>query len=128
MATEGKPLIERFRVVGNVLKLTRRFDPRYQSRAGSELMDIVSSLASEGEGNEVVLDISDAVALPSMMIGILYEAKDLTGKAGKKLKIRIKETTYNRLKTLGLGGYFSPPEGGGVHEDLELIADEPTAE
>lgn len=120
----AKPSMERFQVFGNVLKLTPRFDPRYQSRAGMELMNIVSSLAAESEGPEVVLDISDADALSSMMIGMLCEARELTDKAGKKLKIRLKAATYERLQKLGLAGVFSsPPRGDGVSDDLELVAD-----
>ena len=123
MAKE-KPSMERFQVFGNVLKLTPRFDPRYQSRAGMEFMNIVSSLAAESEGKEVVLDISDANALPSMMIGMLCEARELTDKAGKKLKIRLKTATYNRLQSLGLAGVFSsPPREDGVSDDLELVPD-----
>lgn len=121
---DGKPSMERFRVSGNVLKLTPRFDPRYQSRAGMEMMNIVSSLAAESAEPEVVLDISDADALPSMMIGMLCEARDLADKAGKRLKIRIKTATYNRLESLGLARVFSsPPREDGVYEDLELVAD-----
>lgn len=124
MANNGKPSMERFQVQGNVLKLTPRFDPRYQSRAGLELMNIVTSLAAESEGAEVVLDISDANAFPSMMIGILCEARELTDKAGKKLKIRLKEATYNRLQKLGLADSLSsPPSANGLSEDLELVAD-----
>ena len=125
MAPENKAPMERFQVNGNVLKLTPRFDPRYQARAGMELLNIVSSLAAEESGSrEVVLDISDANALPSMMIGMLCEARDLTDKAGKKLKIRLKTATYNRLQSLGLAGVFSSqPQADGVSEDLELILD-----
>ena len=123
MSEERKVVMERFLVSGNVLKLTPRFDPRYQSRVGMELMNIVSGLALEKENAEVVLDISDAEALPSMMIGILYEASDLTGKAGKKLRIRLKQTTYDRLQSLGLGSVFTPAgtdaESGGV----EILAE-----
>ena len=117
--------MERFQVNGNVLKLTPRFDPRYQSRAGMEMMSIVSSLAAGSGESEVVLDISDAEQLPSMMIGILCEARDITDKAGKKLKIRLKTATYNRLQSLGLAGVFSgaPSGGHGVSEDLELVPD-----
>lgn len=120
--------MERFQVKGNVLKITQRFDPRYQSRAGNELMNIVSSLAAESEGSEVVLDISDAMALPSMMIGILYEAKDLTGKAGKRLKIRLKKDTYDRLRSLGLGGVISSSDVDGDPDGLELVADSASPE
>ena len=124
MAKEGRPSMERFQVSGNVLKLTPRFDPRYQSRAGMELMNIVSSLAAESSEPEVVLDISDSIALPSMMIGMLCEARDLTDKAGKRLKIRIKAAAYQRLKALGLADVFcSPAKGEGMFEDLELVAD-----
>ncbi len=122
--TREKTSMERFRVSGNVLKVTPRFDPRYQSRAGTEFMNIVSGLATGSEGKEVVLDISDANALPSMMIGMLCEARDLTDKAGKKLKIRLKAATYSRLQSLGLAGVFSsPPRGDGVPDDLELVPD-----
>lgn len=127
MANNGKPSMERFQVHGNVLKLTPRFDPRYQSRAGLELMNIVTSLAAESEGPEVVLDISDANAFPSMMIGILCEARELTDKAGKKLTIRLKEATYNRLQQMGLAESFSsPPRADGLPEGLELVADSPS--
>ena len=124
MAKDGKAAMERFQVFGNVLKLTPRFDPRYQSRAGLELMNIVSSLAAESTEQEVVLDITDATAIPSMMIGMLCEARDLTDKAGKRLKIRIKSATYKRLQELGLAGVFSnaPREDGGS-DDLELVPD-----
>lgn len=117
--------MERFQVNGNVLKLTPRFDPRYQSRAGMELMNIVSSLAAESGHPEVILDISDAGHLPSMMLGILCEARDIADRAGKKLRIRLKIATYNRLRTLGLGGLFSTSPCGdpGASEDLELVAD-----
>ncbi len=119
-----KPAMERFKVSGNVLKLTPRFDPRYQSRAGMEFMNIVSSLAAESGNREVVLDISDANALPSMMIGMLCEARELTDRAGKKLKIRLKTATYNHLQSLGLAGVFSsPPREDGVPDDLELVPD-----
>ncbi len=124
MATEGSQSMERFQVKGNVLKLTPRFDPRYQSRAGMELMNIVSSLAAESGDSEVVLDISDAASLPSMMIGMLCTARDLTGKAGKKLKIRLKTSTYSRLQSLGLAGMFSAPPAPGPDSaiaDLELV-------
>lgn len=123
MANDSKPSLERFQIHGNVLKLTTRFDPRYQSRAGMELMNIVSSLANEGEGPEVVLDICDSNAFPSMMLGILSEAKDLTDKAGKKLKVRLKATTYNRLQMLGLTDSFAKTahEGDG-QDNLELVA------
>ena len=124
MANQGKTPLERFQVHGNVLKITPRFDPRYQSRAGMELLNIVSSLAAESGNPEVVLDVSDAIALPSMMIGMLCEARDLTDKAGKKLKIRLKAATYNRLQSLGLADVFSSrPREDGVPEDLELVAD-----
>ncbi|MCC8167652.1 MAG: hypothetical protein LIQ31_16315 [Planctomycetes bacterium] len=114
----------RFEVHGNVLKLTPRFDPRYQSRAGTELMNIVTSLAADSTSPEVVLDISDAQAVPSMMIGMLCEARDVTDKAGKKLKIRLKTATYHRLQSLGLANVFStPPADGSVSEDLELVSD-----
>lgn len=123
MAKE-KASMERFQVFGNVLKLTPRFDPRYQSRSGMEFMNIVSSLAAESGNDEVVLDISDTTALPSMMIAMLGEARELTDKAGKKLKIRIKAATYNRLQSLGLAGVFSsPPRADGMPDDLELVAD-----
>lgn len=89
-----------------------------------ELMNIVSSLAAESGSPEVVLDISDTKALPSMMIGMLCEARELTDKAGKKLKIRLKTTTYNRLQSLGLSGIFSSqPRADGMSDDLELIPD-----
>ncbi len=124
MSNSGKTQIERFQVNGNVLKITPRFDPRYQSRAGMELLNIVSGIAAESADPEVVLDISDATALPSMMVGMLCEARDRTGKAGKKLKIRLKAATYTRLQSLGLAGAFSSrPRGDGVPEDLELVAD-----
>ncbi len=124
MASQGKTPVERFQVSGNVLKIMPRFDPRYQSRAGMELLNIVSSLAVENENPEVVLDISDATALPSMMIGMLCEARDLADRAGKKLKIRLKAATYGRLQSLGLAGVFtSRPRGDGVPEDVELVAD-----
>ena len=124
MARDGRTTMERFQVNGNVLKLTPKFDPRYQSRAGLELMNIVSSLAAESEGEEVVLDITDAYAIPSMMIGMLCEARGLTDKAGKRLKIRIKTATYKRLQDLGLADVFSsaPREDGGA-DDLELVPD-----
>jgi anti-anti-sigma regulatory factor len=116
--------VERFQVCGNVLRITPRFDPRYQSRAGMELLNIVSGLAAESGETEVVLDISDATALPSMMIGMLIEARDLTDRAGKKLKIRLKTATYARLQSLGLADAFSSsPRVDGVPEDVELIAD-----
>ncbi|MCC8190336.1 MAG: hypothetical protein LIP77_06810 [Planctomycetes bacterium] len=116
--------MDRFQVTGNVLKVTPRFDPRYQSRASLEFMNIVSILATEGEGSEVVLDITDAAALPSMMIGMLCEARGLTDRAGKRLKIRLKTGTYNRLQALGLAGVFSsPPRADGVPDDVELVAD-----
>ncbi len=114
----------RFKVSGNVLKLTPRFDPRYQSRAGMELMNIVSSLAADVPDQEVVLDISDAVSMPSMMVGMLCEAKSVTDKAGKKLKIRLKSSTYERLRTLGLAGVFAlSPREGEAADDLELVED-----
>jgi anti-anti-sigma regulatory factor len=121
---DNKPSMERFQVTGNVLKLTPRFDPRYQSRAGMEFMNIVSGLAADSGSREVVLDISDANALPSMMIGMLCEARELTDRVGKKLKIRLKTATYNRLQSLGLAGVFSsPPRADGVSDDLELVPD-----
>ncbi len=124
MAKEENSSMERFQVRGNVLKLTPRFDPRYQSRAGMEMMNIVSSLAAESDGSEVVLDISDASSLPSMMIGMLCTARDLTGKAGKRLKIRLKTATYNRLQALGLAGMFAAAPGpDAATADLELVPD-----
>lgn len=124
MAKDAKISMERFQVYENVLKLMPRFDPRYQSRAATEMMTIISSLAAESAEPEVVLDISDANALPSMMIGMLCEARTLTDKAGKKLKIRLKAATYNRLQSLGLAGVFSsPPRADGMSDDLELVPD-----
>lgn len=122
MANAGKSSMERFQVTGNVLKITPRFDPRYQARAGTELMNIVSSLATEGQDPDVVLDISDAQALPSMMLGILVEAKDLAGKAGKNLKVRLTKDTYDRLSGLGLGGMFAAGADG-APEGLEILMD-----
>ena len=125
MAQDARQPLERFKVNGNVLKITPRFDPRYQSRAGMELMNIVSSLATEGDSSEVVLDISDAVSLPSMMLGIITEARDLTNKAGKKLKIRIKTATYNRMQSLGVGNVFPQSTAAAVEgsDEIELISD-----
>ncbi len=124
MVTNASTPVERFQVSGNVLKIMPRFDPRYQSRAGMELLNIVSSLAVESGNAEVVLDISDATALPSMMIGMLCEARDLADRAGKKLKIRLKAATYSRLQSLGLADVFSSrPREDGVPDDVELIAD-----
>ncbi len=54
MVNNGNTPVERFQVSGNVLKITPRFDPRYQSRAGMELLNIVSSLAVESGNEEVV--------------------------------------------------------------------------
>lgn len=117
MQQATRPSIERFQVSGNILKLTPRFDPRYQPRAGIELMNIISSLAEQAEGREVVLDMSDASSMPSMKLGFLQEAQDLTAKLGKKLKVRIKTETYNRLHPLGVLGGLSPADGS-----LELVA------
>lgn len=116
MQTPPRRTLERFRVSGNILKLTARFDPRYQPRAGMELISIISSLAREGEGQEVVLDMSDASSMPSMMLGFLKEAQEVTLKSGKKLKVRLKEDIYNRLLPLGVLGAFSPTDGS-----LELV-------
>ena len=123
MAMDGCRSMERFQVCGNVLKLTPKFDPRYQSRAGMELINIVSSLASEGQDPEVILDITDAEAFPSMMFGILCEARDLTDKAGKRLKIRLKKSTYDRLCGLGLERVFTHTPAHGGPDGLELVAE-----
>ncbi|MDR0361706.1 MAG: hypothetical protein LBJ46_03320 [Planctomycetota bacterium] len=125
----AKPSLERFKVFGNILKLTARFDPRYQPRVGMEMMNILSSLAEECSTPEVVLDMSDAASMPSMMIGFLHEAKELTNKAGKQLRIRIKTDTYNRLQPLGVWGDFSPtPKAGGDSGSLELVPAAPPAD
>ncbi len=102
MENDRRQSLERFKVDGNTLKLTTRFDPRYQPRARMELMTIISSLAEESEGGEVVLDLSDAASVPSMMLGFLHEAQEVTSKSGKRLKLKFKEETYNRLNTLGV--------------------------
>lgn len=125
----ARPSLERFKVSGNILKLTPRFDPRYQPRVGMEMMHILSSLAEECSTPEVVLDMSDAASMPSMMIGFLNEAKEMTTKAGKKLRIRIKAETYNRLEPLGVWGNFSPSKGGAAGSgSLELVPDAQSAE
>ncbi|MDR1612015.1 MAG: hypothetical protein LBT97_04435 [Planctomycetota bacterium] len=125
----AKPSLERFRVSGNILKLTPRFDPRYQPRVGMEMMHILSSLAEECSTPEVVLDMTDAASMPSMMIGFLHEARELAAKAGKKLRIHIKAETYNRLEPLGVWGSFSPAkEKAGNSGSLELVPDRPSGE
>ena len=116
MEPRSSTSIERFQVSGNILKLTPRFDPRYQPRAGMELMNIISSLAQQGEGGEVVVDVSDAGSMPSMMFGFLQEAKEVTARQGKKLKIRINPETYQRMYSLGVLGGLSPADGS-----LELV-------
>ncbi len=129
--SNGASGVSRFQVQGNVLKVTSRFDPRYQSRAGMELLNIVSGLAAESGSPEVVLDVSDTSAIPSMMIGMLIEAGDLAGRAGKKLKIRLKAGACDRLQELGLSALFSSPlRADGVWEEVELMpgASEPGLE
>lgn len=108
--------LERFKVSGNILKLTPRFDPRYQPRAGMELMSILSSLASETDTGEVVLDMSDAASMPSMMLGFIQEAQEMATKSGKRLKVRLKTATYNRLEPLGVLTNLSVENGS-----LELV-------
>lgn len=124
MSSQETSVIERFQVQGNVLKVTPRFDPRFQSRAIMELINIVSSLAEEEKGPEVVLDISAAASIPSMMFGMFCSARDLADKAGKRLKIRFKRDTYRRLQELGLGGIFTPPvNADSEYVELEMAAD-----
>lgn len=125
MPTGEMPHTARFLVNGNVLKLTRRFDPRYQSRSGMELINIVSSLAAERQDSEVVLDISDASAIPSMMIGIIFEAREMTDKAGKKLRIRLKKSTFDRFRDLGLDSVFTPAQNAGDSESMDVVAEQP---
>jgi len=117
MESPQRNSLERFKVSGNILKLTTRFDPRYQPRASMELMSIISSLAMDGKGGEVILDMSDAAAMPSMMLGFLQEAQEVTLRSGKKLKVRIKSETYNRLNSLGVLGGLSAADGS-----LELVS------
>ena len=111
MEPQGRPSLERFRVSGNILKLTSRFDPRYQPRAGMELMNIIASLAQQGECSEVIVDVSDAGAMPSMMFGFLQEAKEVTAKLGKRLKVRLNTATYERMNSLGVLNGLSPDDG-----------------
>lgn len=117
MESSRKMTLERFKVSGNILKLTPRFDPRYQPRAGMELMSILSSLARESVTGEVILDMSDAASMPSMMFSFLQEAQEMTTKSGKRLKVRLKSETYDRLHPLGVLGALSPVDGS-----LELVA------
>lgn len=116
MSMSANTSLERFKVQGNILKLTTRFDPRYQPRAGMELMNIISSLAEESEGNEVVLDMSNTASMPSMMFGFLTEAQDVAIKSGKKLKVRLNTDMYHRLESLGVMGSFSESDGS-----LEIV-------
>lgn len=118
--TERKTL-ERFRVSGNILKLTTRFDPRYQPRAGMEMMNIISSLSEESGNEEVVLDMLDAVSVPSVMLAYLEEARELTNRVGKKFKVRLKTSAYNRLQPLGVLRVFAPNQTPG-DDSMELIA------
>lgn len=111
--------LERFKVSGNILKLTPRFDPRYQPRAGMELMSILTNLASEDGCDEVVLDMSESASMPSMMFGLLQEMQEITSKSGKRLKVRLKSETYDRLNPLGVLGDLSTADGS-----IELIEKE----
>ena len=81
-----------------------------------ELMNIIASLAQQGESSEVVVDVSDAGAMPSMMFGFLQEAKEMTERQGKKLKVRIDPKTYERMNILGVLNGLSPTDG-----TLELV-------
>lgn len=124
MAGYSEIPLDRFRVQGNRLELTERFDPRYQPRAGAEMMDILASLAQECSDEEVVIDLSRAASMPSMMLGFLQEAKAMANQAGKRLKVRIKSDTYRRLDKLGVMSGFAPVGDAESSESLDLMAGE----
>ena len=120
---------ERFRVSGRVLRVTPRFDPRFQPRAMVELLQIVEDLALDAGGGEVMLDLGDCVPLPSLMAGFIGEAVLVATRSGATLRVRMRAECYRRLRTLGLMGMF-PEAGEAVRADgvdcVDLTA-KPTA-
>ena len=101
---------ERFRVDGRTLRVTSRFDPRFQPRAMVELLQIVEDLALDANGGEVMVDLGECVPLPSLMVGFLGEAVLVATRAGAVLRVRMRAECHRRLRTLGLMGIF--PEAG----------------
>lgn len=114
---------ERFRVEGNTVQVTPRFDPRYQPHAELELLRILCGLSDELPDSDVVLDLRESAAIPSMMLGCLNEAHDQIKKVGKRLRVRLKTDAYRRLEALGVWGRFHPTEHASQSGDvLEITA------
>ena len=101
---------ERFHVSGRVLRVTPRFDPRFQPRAMVELLQIIEDLSLDAAGGEVTLDLGESVPLPSLMAGFIGEAVLVATRSRATLRVRMRAECYWRLRTLGLMGMF--PEAG----------------
>lgn len=102
----GETFQERFRVEGAVLKVTRHFDPRYQPRAEVELLRILQGLLDDTDAREIVLDLTDCVALPSMMVGCIHQAEHNVAAADRKLRIRMRADHYRHYDRFGLLNSF----------------------
>ena len=129
----GESPRERFRVEGATLAVTDRFDPRYQPRAETELLRILHGLMEDADSPEIVLDLSECLALPSMMIACIHQAERDVAAAGRELRIRMRADHYRRYGQYRLLDNFSAApaareEGGGGVERLDLKPRKPNGQ
>ena len=119
----GESSQERFRVEDATLKVTRRFDPRYQPRAETELLRILQGLIDDTDSREIVLDLSDCLALPSMMVACIHQAERNVAAAGRELRVRMRADHYRRYGRYRLLDQFdaenAAPVDGVEHLDLK---------
>ncbi len=98
--------IERFRIEGNRLIVTSRFDPRYQREAEGELLHTLDGLFEERTDGRVVLDLHDRNDLPSMLIGLIMEAHRRATSAGRSLILVVRPDHLKSLHFVGLQRVF----------------------
>ncbi len=116
-----EPHKERFKVDGNKLIITSRFDPRYQHGAESELLSTLQGMLEESRGNSVVLDLHLRQSLPSMLFGIIAASHQRVSEAGGILVLRIRPEHQKSVDLTGMRRIFQDGQRRTDPDGIEYI-------
>lgn len=109
---------ERFHVEGNRLVVTSRFDPRLQRESEGELLDTLQGLLEEKADDTILLDLSSRTSFPSMLIGVLVEARQRATEAGKGILVRVRAEHLRSLEWAGMNRIFDRVDNGSGEPDI----------
>lgn len=112
---------DRFRIEGNRLVVTSQFDPRFQRGAEGELLTTLDGMLAERQDGTVVLDLHNRDSLPSMLVGIIFEAHRRVMSQNRTLLLVVRPDHLKSLQWVGLQRIFSEDTRGTDENGITFI-------